>query len=383
MPYFSFSLNQKFLDKVKSEEIKNFYIKPNISYFSKNTKLWKILNKNFKYNDDGYVKYEQRKKITNINDKILFFLPPSIGLGDSIEYALAIKSILKSNKFSKVGVAFVGRYKNIFTNLFKIKNVFKEIISIKDFENFNTIFHISLEILPLKNQKYLRSDIETNITKYFGTKKIRNHKIKKLSKIDTITIFPISNSPIRTMPLEIIQSLIDKLQDKYKIEFILDKESSISNLIEKKIDFKKVKKLYPQNIETLINLISMCKFGIFMDSGPLHVAKIFSKPGILIETSVKGNLLLSEFDTIKILPNFFKSDYCEGPCGLTNIFNYKNNAGCYQSLKVDNNILKNLKKNALQRGTLKNKYSNFIFNPVGCVKNINLENLIYYINKHI
>lgn len=383
MPYFSFSLNQNFLDKVNYEEIKNFNIKPNTSYFSKNTKLWKILNKNHKHINDGYAKYEQRKKITNIQDKILFFLPPSIGLGDSIEYALAIKSVLKLNKFSKVGVAFVGRYKNIFTKLFKIKNVFEEIISTKDLHNFNTIFHISLEILPLKKQKYFRSDIETNITKYFGSTKIRSQKLTKLNKTNTISIFPISNSPIRTMPLQIIQSLINELQGKYKIEFILDKESSISNLIEKKIDFKKVKKVYPQNIEKLIRLISMCKFGIFMDSGPLHVAKIFNKPGILIETSVKGNLLLNDFDTIKILPNFFKSDYCQGPCGLTNIFNYNKNVGCYQSLKINNNILKNSNQNALQRGSLKNKYSNFIFNPVGCIKNINLENLIYYINKHI
>ena len=78
--------------------------------------------------------------------------------------------------------------------------------------------------------------------------------------------------------------------------------------------------------------------------------------------------------------NRFKSKYCKSPCGLTNIFSYKNSVGCFDTLKVKKNEILNLKNfNSLQRGSLKENYINFINNPVGCQKNINLE-ILY---KHI
>ena len=97
MPYFSFSLDQIYLNQQKSNDITSLNILPNTIYFSKNTKLWKVLNKNINLNSNYFIKFEKRKKIKIIYRKILFFLPPSIGLGDAIEYALAIKAIKNAN----------------------------------------------------------------------------------------------------------------------------------------------------------------------------------------------------------------------------------------------------------------------------------------------
>ena len=78
----------------------------------------------------------------------------------------------------------------------------------------------------------------------------------------------------------------------------------------------------------------MINFGIFIDSGPLHVAKILRKKGVFISTSVGANILLNDFHTIAEVKNYYASAFCKSPCGLVNVFNYKNEIGCYDSLSI-------------------------------------------------
>ena len=55
-------------------------------------------------------------------------------------------------------------------------------------------------------------------------------------------------------------------------------------------------------------------FGIFMDSGPLHLAKLLNKPGALIITSVDEKILLNKLSKIIPIKNNFTSNYCSAPC---------------------------------------------------------------------
>ena len=66
---------------------------------------------------------------------------------------------------------------------------------------------------------------------------------------------------------------------------------------------------------------------------------------------------------------------------MTNIFNYRGKSGCYFSLNLSKKEILNIKNlNALQRGTNKSTYVDFISNPVGCIDKINIKNLLKSIN---
>ena len=379
MPYFSFSLKQNLFIKKNVKIKKNIALKANNLYFSKNTYLFKFLNKKIIQINISSINYEKRKKITYFGKKILFCLPPNIGLGDSVEYALAIKAIILKKKFDFVGVAFIGRFKNIFEKYFQINHIYQEVITKTEMDKFDTIYHFSLELEELHMQKIIRSNIEQVILNKFSCKQYRNINIEK-KRIKKITIFPISQSPIRCLPINIIERIIKKFSNEFEIEILFDENSLISNYIEKKIDCSNYVKLKPPSIEELCNIVENIDFGIFPDSGPLHLAKILGKEGILIVTSVDENILLDNFNSIKPFRNNYSSNFCYQSCGLTNIFNYKNRSGCFDSLStnLENIIEKNV--NSLQRGTLKDKYLDFIKNPVACIKNINIDNLINQIN---
>ena len=385
MPFFSFVLKKKInkeilsnFDKDKQKIFSNTYT--NTKYFCKNTKLWKILNKKKYSNFLTEITFEKRIKNQQISGKILFCLPPSLGLGDIVEYALALEAIKKANIFLEIGVAFVGRYEEIFKKYFTINNIYSEFITEDLYSSFDTVFHVTLEIPAFKNQKFIRSDIEKNLINYFKVNKLRTIKKKKKNKIKKLTIFPISNSSMRIMPIALLENIIEFFSDKYLIEIVLNPHSMLSNYFEKKLINNKVNKIYPKSLETLLSVIESMEFGVFMDSGPLHVAKILNIEGILIENSVSSKILLNDFNSIKSFKNTYQSKFCKAPCGLTNIFNFGGGYGCFDSLqigKLDFNKIDNL--NSLQRGSAIEYNKKFIDNPVSCLRNINSLMLINFL----
>ena len=372
MPYFSFSLNNVYhLSKQKNLSSVFKDLKPNKIYYSKNTNLWNFLTKKEFSSNLDFIKYEKRYPILGLGNTILFCLPPSIGLGDAVEYALSIKAILLSKRFDAIGVAFVGKYKEIFQRYFNINEIYDEVICEDFINSYETKFHITLEINKLKHQKYNRQDIERMILNFFNIPKFRRLIFLTKTTVKKISIFPISKSPIRTMPIDLINFIVNNFYHEYKIEIILDKNSKISGFIKENISYKKIKILSPNNLNELLRIVENINFGIFMDSGPLHVAKILGKKGILITGSVSAKILLNNFNSINSIDNNYKSLFCQAPCGLVNIFNFENKIGCYDSLQINKDKVLSLDNlQSLQRGNLKNNYVNFVVNPVNCLKNI-------------
>ena len=381
MAYFSFFLlKDSFSYLSKQVEIKQ-------KYYSKDITLWKHLNNRNKQKDFCVLKREIRFKTNVIGKKLLICLPPKFGLGDAVEYSIAINSLLKSKKFSKIGIAYCGDHTHIFKDLFLFSNLYPIFISEKEIREYDTIFHITLDIKALKFQKYFRSNIAVEICNYFKVKIVdvkiyNNTKIKNQKSI--ITIFPVATSAIRSIPFKIIEELILNFKQKYKFKIIIDESPFSKYLMKKIVQKNNFEFLKPRNVEALIKEISKVDFGIFVDSGPLHIAKIFDKPGILIETSVSGEILLNNSNKIHLLKNKYISNYCKGPCGLVDIFSYNNNIGCYETNQISFSKLRDIEnlKN-LQRFNKKENNTQFMLNPVGCIKKIDVNNIIELVKRKI
>ena len=140
MPYFSFSIKEN-LNSIEFENVKQ-----NITYYSKNTKLWKLLHSKKMKPIINFIQFENRIKVSILKKKILFCVPPSIGLGDAIEYGLAINSIKKNLFFKKIGIAFVGDYSFLFKKYFSADYIYPHIISDQEIKEYDNVFHFSLEI---------------------------------------------------------------------------------------------------------------------------------------------------------------------------------------------------------------------------------------------
>jgi len=354
-------------------------IEPNKKYYSKDISLSKELNNKNKINTFAELNHESRVNITKVGKKLLICLPPKFGVGDAIEYGIAINSLIQIKKFNKIGIAFTSSHNYLFEKFFAFTNIYPLILSQDELSTYDTLFHITLEINALKHQKYKRSNIAQEICDYFKVPLIDYKKKKnKFQKddINTISIFPTSTSLIRTLPLHIIENIIKCFGNKYRIKIIIDNSDYSKHLL-KNIKNNNFMFVEPNNIESLILEISKTHFGIFVDSGPLHIAKCYDIKGILIETSVSSKILLSNSKNITSVKNRYKSNYCNGPCGLVDIFAYDRKIGCYETHELnfkDVSSFKNQKN--LQRWNRKENNSHLISNPVGCINQIDIRNII-------
>jgi hypothetical protein len=383
MAFFSFSLLKDSFVYLSTK------IEPNKKYYSKDIALSKELNNKNKINPFAKLSYEIRLSITNVGKKLLICLPPKFGVGDAIEYGVAIYSLIQIKKFDQIGIAFTSNHHYLFKEFFAFVDIYPLIISQDDLSTYDTVFHITLEVKALKYQKYKRSNIAQEICDYFKVPLIDYKKeinISKKNNIKTISIFPISTSFIRSLPLYIVEEIIRGFCNDYEIKIIFD-NSEYSKYLLENIQNNNFKAVNPKNIESLILEISKINFGIFIDSGPLHLAKCYDKNGIFIETSVSSKILLSNSKNLLSVKNKYKSNYCNGPCGLVDIFSYEDKIGCYETHKItfkDINSFKNQKN--LQRWNKKENNSHLISNPVGCIKQIDVKNIInlirYKIKEH-
>ena len=172
-------------------------IDPNKKYYSKDIALRKELNNKNKRNSFVELTYEKRANITNLGKKLLICLPPKFGVGDAIEYGIAINSLIQIKKFYKIGIAFTSNHYYLFKEFFSFADIYPIIISQDELNIYDTVFHITLEIKALKYQKYKRSNIAQEICDYFKVPLI-DYK-KEINKVQNdnmkiISIFPISTS---------------------------------------------------------------------------------------------------------------------------------------------------------------------------------------------
>ena len=373
MAFFSFSLIKESFVYLSTN------IEPNKKYYSKDIALSKELNNKNKINSFAELNYESRTAITNVGKKLLICLPPKFGLGDAIEYGIAINSLIQIKKFNKIGIAFTSNHNYLFEKFFSFVDIYPILISQEELNSFDTIFHITLEIKALKFQKYKRSNIAEEICDYFKVPLIDYKKeINKVQKdnIKTISIFPISTSLIRSLPLYILEEIIESFCNEYEIKIILD-NSEYSNYLLENIKNNNFIVVEPNNIESLILETSKTNFGIFIDSGPLHIAQCLNTKGILIETSVSSKILLSNSNNIMSVKNKYTSNYCNGPCGLVDVFLYENKVGCYETHKINfKDITSSKNQKNLQRWNKIENNSHLISNPVGCIKQIDVKNII-------
>ena len=380
MAFFSFSLLKEHFVYLSTK------IEPNKKYYSKDISLSKELNNRNKINSFAKLNYETRVNISSVGKTLLICLPPKFGLGDAIEYGIAINSLIQIKKFNKIAIAFTSNHYYLFKNFFSFQNIYPLFISEEEINAYDTIFHITSEISALRYQKYKRTNIAKEICDYFKVQLIEyKRKINEIKKDDkkTISIFPVSTSLIRSLPLYILEEIIKNFSNEYKIKIIID-NSDYSKYLLDSITNNNFIFIDPKSVKSLISEISKTNFGIFIDSGPLHIAQCFDINGVLVETSVDSKKLLSNSKNIISVKNNYKSNYCYGPCGLVDIFAYETKVGCYETHKLtfnDISSFKNLK--ILQRWNKKENNSHLILNPVGCIKQIDVKNIIKLIKYKI
>ena len=187
MSYFSFTLTKSiFSESFRSKNLKLLRILENVKtkqkYYSKYSKIIKKYKTNSVLEKSIFI---QREKIVQsiFNGKnTIFFLPPKYGLGDVVEYGIAVKIIQNYYPRQKIALAFVYQYKKMLENLLQLKNLYEYYVSQEELDQYESHFHFTYGIEELKFQKYKREILPVGLMALTGkTKKV--DLLRKCGKI--------------------------------------------------------------------------------------------------------------------------------------------------------------------------------------------------------
>ena len=158
-----------------------------------------------------------------------------------------------------------------------------------------------LRFLPPFDDQISLQGVENNPDPFFGcgtTRSIDPYKETDFSE-------PNFNLPY-------INSIIEKLSNKIKIDVVVDKLYPTSNYLINNIDTENINLVFHEKISDLVRIVKKIDYGIFMDSGPLHLAKKLNKNVKIISNNKKtknyvskNNILIKKFKFLKF-ENFIR-----------------------------------------------------------------------------
>ena len=153
-----------------------------------------------------------------------------------------------------------------------------------------------------------------------------------------IGILPLASSPLRTLPVEATRALCTALASRGRVVLCLNKDQHQGVLYAARIG-----PLPPEveildgfgSIGDLLSAIAGFDYGVFADSGPAHMSKLFATPGVAVYTSAPGDVLQGRFRNLANWTVPFSDPHCAAPCGLAKLrATAAGRIGCMGSLGV-------------------------------------------------
>ncbi len=138
-----------------------------------------------------------------------------------------------------------------------------------------------------------------------------------------IGILPLASSPLRTLPPAATIGLAAALAPFGQIVLSLNRDQRQGRLYAAAM----AGRLPPatevvdgfSTIGDLLASVAAYDYGVFADSGPAHMSKLFATPGVAVYSSAPGDVLQGRFTNLKRWTIPFAGAHCASPCGLAKL----------------------------------------------------------------
>ncbi len=303
--------------------------------------------------------------------KRLLFLLPSQALGSNVATVLALAALLEHRRPAKLAV-FCAKSASDIYDAFRRIEVFPYWLDQREAGRYDCIFDLGqiegrqdIDIWPI--------DMEGEILRAFGVppagafpaeaKPVPRRRLR-------LGILPLGSSPLRTLPVAIAAAIAARLRPFGEVTVYLNRYQLQGRLYREKLEALQLPEVkIVDGLDTiggLMNAIRTLGYGVFADSGPAHMAKLFATPGFAIYTSAPGAILQGRFRNLANWQVPFAGPHCATPCGLAKLrLDEKGQIGCMGSLETTLAALPKV-AGAPDAGAV----SRFFERPVPCVERL-------------
>lgn len=252
----------------------------------------------------------------------VLFLMPTTALGDTVVYAGAIRELARHFGIGRLGVAFSGDAADVWGRLGRPVECFPLLLPEQALAGFDLVLDPAGEIPALDRVAEVPCAIDAAILRHLGLPEhYRWGAARPPRPIRRVALFPLSSTPLRTIPAALTRHLAAALHgDGLAVEVVVDPRTRQgAQFLAAAEGLGEVARLVPDldTVDDLIrHLAEAVDYGIFCDSGPLHVTKLTGQPGFALMTTVAADAVLGGFDHLATWQAGYAGDWCRAPCGL-------------------------------------------------------------------
>ena len=283
----------------------------------------------------------------NFSQQRVLFLLPSHALGANVPVLTFIQALEEKFGLRDIGVFCTGPTHDIYlTN--ELVTGFPIWIPSKELKRWNVVVDLGhletrqdIDIWPI--------DMEADLLTAFGlapSKRYTGEPRALTTQHLRIGVLPLASSPLRTVPVAATKALLSALAQRGTVTLCLNRNQHQGTLYREALgqvdaDVKIIDAF--ESIGDLLSAIRNFDYGVFADSGPAHMSKLFGTPGVAVYTSAPGDVLQGRFKNLTRWTVPFSGPHCEAPCGLARVRATQNGTvGCMGSLETTLDALPNL-----------------------------------------
>jgi len=264
---------------------------------------------------------------------------PSNAIGDCAMVLCALAAVKDAAPDLELGVAFVGRSHPVFPWDPDIRvhpyvlheNELKQYQGLVDLYNFKA----------WGGQAYTPFDFEGELLKAFAVPPSPRIAGKGRPPRDpnnpVIRVFPLASSPVRNLPPAATAALARAAADVGQVEIVLSPYQPETDRY-----IAALKDELPAGVgittdirrtRDLIKKVAETDYGIFTDSGPCHIAKLYDVMGFAVFTTIPAELRVGRYHNIRVWQARYSGRHCTAPCGLSMLLRTPSGKrGCWETL---------------------------------------------------
>lgn len=262
---------------------------------------------------------------TDFTGKRVLFILSTQALGESVSTLLFLHAFAEQRRPKGLGVFSARSSADIYltTDLVKVYPLW---MSRRDLKGWDLVIDLD-HLESRRNIETWPVDMEADLLGIFGLQPSARFpstpRTRAFAARPLIGILPLASSSLRTLPVPVTLALVEALRPHGRVMLSLNRNQGQGRLYADALRGRlasdvEVVDVYPA-ISDLLNAVDALDFGIFADSGPAHMSKLFATPGVAVYSSAPGDVLQGRFANLARWTIPFVGPDCASPCGLAKL----------------------------------------------------------------
>lgn len=196
----------------------------------------------------------------------------------------------------------------------------------------------------LSEQVYTPFDVEGRLLEAFDVPPSRRipgvGRPPRDPKNPRINLFPLASDPLRTIPPAVTRAVALAAAEFGPVNILLNphqlESAPYADALMGGLPGNVTITMEAMGFEDLVKIVSETDYGLFCDSAPCHLAKLYDVMGFAVFTTIPADMRVGRYRNFRAWQAKYRGRHCQAPCGLALLLTTPSGQrGCWETLGPD------------------------------------------------